>query len=244
MAKPDDKPIGQRNYEQFAERYAARVETKAHNAHYERPATLSLIPDVAGQRVLDAGCGPGHNSEWLLDRGAQVSPIDVTPDFVRIAQARLGERATVRRADISGSLDFPDGSFDGVLCALVLDYVADWGPTFREFARLLRPGGWLILSSGHPFGDWIYRGMVGSYFEVERFTAEWQGFGQPYPQITMYRRPLNAMIDPLLKAGLMLDALLEPLPQPAFEEEEPEWYHRLLHQPGFICLRARKGRAA
>jgi hypothetical protein len=46
-----DKSLGEKNYEQFAQRYAAKVETKAHNAYYERPATLSLLPNV--RRCLD-----------------------------------------------------------------------------------------------------------------------------------------------------------------------------------------------
>lgn len=240
MAEPD-KTIGERNYEQFADRYAAGVETKSHNAHYERPATRSLVPEVDGRHILDAGCGPGLNTEWLLDRGAQVTAVDVTPDFLRITRERVGDRATIQRADLDQPLDFADESFDGVLCALVLDYIADWGPTFREFARVLRPGGWLVCSAGHPFGDWLYFNMEGRYFDIERHTIEWHGFGEPFPQITSYRRPLNAMIDPLLAAGLALEALLEPLPQPSFKEVDPEGYEGLMHGPGFICLRARKG---
>src|SRR5260221_13358456 len=75
MAKPDPT----RNYDQLAEAFAARVDTKAHNAHYERPATLSLLPQVAGQRVLDAGCGPSAYSQWLAEHGAPVGGIDSTP---------------------------------------------------------------------------------------------------------------------------------------------------------------------
>jgi len=55
-----DKPIALDAYESLAEAYAAVVKTKAHNAYYERPATLSLLPDVKNKRVLDAGCGPRH----------------------------------------------------------------------------------------------------------------------------------------------------------------------------------------
>jgi hypothetical protein len=50
-------------YEELAKPSAAPVDTKPHNAYYERPATLSLLPDVAGLNVLDAGCGPGAYSE-------------------------------------------------------------------------------------------------------------------------------------------------------------------------------------
>ena len=61
-----DKPIALDAYETLAEAYAAVVDTKPHNAYYERPATLSLLPEVRGKRVLDAGCGPAFiQNGWL-----------------------------------------------------------------------------------------------------------------------------------------------------------------------------------
>jgi ubiquinone/menaquinone biosynthesis C-methylase UbiE len=61
-----DKPIALDAYETLAAAYAAVIDTKRHNAYYERPATLSLMPEVKGKRVLDAGCGTGVYSEWLI----------------------------------------------------------------------------------------------------------------------------------------------------------------------------------
>lgn len=65
---PEDA-IALEGYERLADAYAARIDTKAHNAYYERPATLSLLPAVEGKRVLDAGCGPGVYAEWLVNWG-------------------------------------------------------------------------------------------------------------------------------------------------------------------------------
>ncbi|KVP25386.1 hypothetical protein WJ86_13600 [Burkholderia multivorans] len=67
MTDPIDAP-GRRAYAEFAQRYADIAPTKPHNALYERPATLALLGDVAGQTVLDAGCGPGICSELLARR--------------------------------------------------------------------------------------------------------------------------------------------------------------------------------
>jgi ubiquinone/menaquinone biosynthesis C-methylase UbiE len=247
------KSLGEQNYEQFAERYATAVETKAHNAYYERPATLSLLPNVEGLRVLDAGCGPGIYTEWLLKHGAQVVACDVTPKMVEITRRRIHhsvsesmlQRVEIYQADLTQPLLFAaDSKFDLVLCPLVLDYIADWQPVFEEFFRVLQPGGSIVFSCGHPTADFLYaqRHQLTSenYFEVEQFVMEWRGFGEPYPVVTAYRRPLGAMLNPLARAGFVLDEILEPKPIAQFEAADPEGYQKLMREPGFICIRARK----
>lgn len=240
-----DEPLGRRNYETFARRYAARVGTKPHNAYYERPATLSLLPDVAGRRVLDAGCGPGHYAAELLDRGAAVTAFDVTPAMVALAEEHTGGRAKVLQADFEEPLSFAaDAEFDVVLCALALDYVEDWEPVFAEFARVLRPGGVAVLSHGHPMGDYhVCRAKserTTDYFATERHEFAWTGFGEPRPRIAFYRRSLSATLNPLLAAGLALDRILEPLPTDEFRRADPDGHAHLMREPAFLCVRARK----
>lgn len=235
-----DKPLGQQNYEQFADRYAQSAPTKAHNAFYERPATLSLLPAVKGKHVLDAGCGPGIYTEWLLEHGASVVAVDVTPAFIIITRQRVGERATILQADVSQPLTFADdASFDVVVSPLVLDYIYDWGAVFAEFHRVLKGGGCLVFSCGHPFADFRFS-PTGDYFALEMTEIEWHGFGDPPPVIRSYRRSLQAILNPLIGAGFRLDHFLEPQPTPEFAEAEPGDYERWLHQPGFLCIRALK----
>ena len=64
-----EEPIAQEAFERLADAYAARVDTKAHNAFYDRPAVLSLLPPLEGKRVLDAGCGPGVYADWATKSG-------------------------------------------------------------------------------------------------------------------------------------------------------------------------------
>src|SRR5262252_1579794 len=64
------------DYDSFAEAYTASNETNLINAYYERPAMLALAGEVAGRRILDAGCGAGALFEALRDRGAVVTGID------------------------------------------------------------------------------------------------------------------------------------------------------------------------
>ena len=234
------KSIGEQNYEQFARRYAELAPTKPHNAYYERPATVSLIPDIVGKRVLDAGCGPGIVTEILLDKGAEVVAFDITPEFLKVTQERIGERATILRANLEEPLTFAsDEEFDLVLSSLVLDYIEDWDKVFREFYRVLKAGGWLIFSAGNPVFDHRFS-PSGDYFPTEQFTLEWHGFGEPYPIMTAYRRPMQAIIQPLIDAGFRLDTFLEPQPVPELEAIDPDTYADLMATPGFVCIRARK----
>ena len=239
-----DEPIARAAFDQLAADFAARAETKAHNAYYDRPAVYALLPDVAGKRVLDAGCGPGIYAAWLLAHGAEVVGLDVSAKMVEFAEQRLQGRARIMQADLSQPLDFLAAeSFDLIVSALALDYVRDWQAVFREFFRVLRAPGYLVFSVGHPSDEFYDHHPTGNYFEIELVQVDWKAFGQRVP-MPYYRRPLSAMIDPLLAAGFILDRLVEPRPVPEFANEDPKDYAKLMRQPGFICFRARKENAA
>jgi SAM-dependent methyltransferase len=239
MSDRDPEPIAQEAYDELAEAFAALVDTKPHNAYYERPATLSLLPPVRGQRVLDAGCGPGVYSQWLVDHGADVLAVDANLKMVQLARERLGSRAQVVQANLEQPLRFlASGSFDGVLSPLVLDYLREWAPLLQECHRLLRPGGWLVFSIEHPC-DKFQRNPDGNYHQVELMETVWRGFGKPV-RVPSYRRPMSAVLDPLLAAGFMLERLLEPVPTDEFRREKPEDYFELTRRPGFLCVRAAK----
>ena len=237
-AGPNEKPIAQDAYNRLAEAYAARIATKPHNAYYERPATLSLLPEVRGLRVLDAGCGPGIYAEILVGMGAEVLALDANPKMVAFAQARLGKRGQVFEASLEAPLTFlEDKSFDVVVAPLVMDYIRDWRATFGEFQRVLKPGGILVFSMEHPLMKYIDHQAESDYFQVERVTYTWRGFGDPV-EVPSYRRSLADIFNPLIENGFTLDTVLEPLPTAEFKTHAPEDYEKLIHEPGFMCVRA------
>jgi SAM-dependent methyltransferase len=237
---PDHKPLAYDAYEQLAERYARRIDTKPHNAFYEWPAVLALLPDVRGLRVLDAGCGTGRYTAWLLDHGARVVGIDASPSMLRYARERTGGRAEMRLADLSQPLDFlSDAAFDLVLSALVIHYVEDSDALFAEFHRVLRPEGLLVFSTGHPFGDFLYFKSA-NYFATEAVGAYWHGFGGEPVYVPQYRQPLSATTEALWRTGFVIERLTEPLPTEEFKQADREHYNELMQLPGFMCIRARR----
>ncbi|MBW6465316.1 MAG: class I SAM-dependent methyltransferase [Brevefilum sp.] len=243
MTKSTDRPkqpIAQDAYNQVADAYAERVGTKPHNAYYERPATLSLLPDLKGQYVLDAGCGPGVYAEILVGMGAEVVAMDANPKMVAYAQTRLGGKALVIEASLEDPLVFFDDQiFDVIIAPLVMDYIKNWQATFEEFYRVLKPGGALVFSMEHPMMKYFDHREGGNYFDVEWVTYTWRGFGTPV-EVPSYRRSLAEIFNPLIKAGFTLDTVLEPLPTEEFKVSSPKDYEELTCQPGFMCIRAVK----
>lgn len=238
-----DEPIARDAYDDLAEEYAARVDEKAYNADLDFPAVTGLVPDVEGKRVLDAGCGSGRYSEWLLDRGAEVLAIDVSEEMVRAARERVGDRADVRLADLGEPLSFASGNeFDAIVSALALHYVRDWRSTFAEFARVLKPGGVLVCSIEHPVDQFQWLEDV-NYFEITRASRTWSSFGDPV-EVPFYWRPLSAVINPVVEAGLRIDQVHEPQPTEAFEAKRPDRYEDVRRRPTFLCLRASNPRGA
>src|SRR5262249_23561072 len=111
------------DYDTIAERYAAGIDERPWNVLYERPATLALLPDVAGKQVLDAGCGHGWYADWLVRNGASVVAVDRSPSMVALARQRLGGRARVLRGDVSDLRGLlADAAFDLIVSSLVLHY--------------------------------------------------------------------------------------------------------------------------
>jgi SAM-dependent methyltransferase len=223
------------SYEGIAGKYAETVDTKPWNAFYERPAVLSLLPPLANAPVLDVGCGSGWYTEYLLSRGAVVTAFDVNLEFVGLTQKRVGGRACVRQADLANPLDFAgDCEFDVVVCPLVMHYLKEWQPAFREFYRILRPKGVLVFSTHHPTMDWTLF-HTENYFAVELLEDEWD-----IGKVRFYRRPLTAISEALDSAGFFIERLLEPQPTEDFRRVHPEGYERLAKNPWFLVVRGRK----
>jgi SAM-dependent methyltransferase len=223
-------------YDRIAESYAATYwQENLHQSELEFPATTGLLKavDLADRRVLDAGCGSGVYTDWLLDRGADVVATDVSEAMLEETEALVGDDAELHQADLRDPLSFAeDDSFDGVVCAQVLDHVEDLSVPIGEFARVLRPGGFIVLSVRHPVRNALAY-ETWPYFETERQIEDW-GVDTPH-----YPRPMAGILNTLLEAGFRLESVTEPTPTDRFHERDPEEAERLTHRPQFLCLRAR-----
>ncbi|WP_264554778.1 class I SAM-dependent methyltransferase [Halocatena marina] len=235
MPDTPDRPVAYRAYEKLAPGYDRKGETKPANAYLERPATLSLLPNVQGDRILDAGCGAGHLTTELTDSGATVVGVDVSHTMLTYARPRVPTGEFIQ-ADLGSTLPFPDNSFDGIASSLAFHYVRDWNSLLRDLRRILSTDGWVVFSVQHPHADFEEYDDSVNYHETEQVTATWESFGMAV-DVPAYRRPLSAMIEPALDAGFQLDELLEPTPTEAYREADPVSYEYEATHPNFLCVR-------
>ncbi|WP_408006263.1 class I SAM-dependent methyltransferase [Pseudalkalibacillus sp. A8] len=227
-------------YEELADYYDRYVDIKPSNAYYERPGTLSLLPDIEGKRVLDAGCGAGWYTKWFIEHGAKrVTSIDFSPNMIKLTKKRSGDKARVFLADLNQPLDqIESQSKDLIVSPLTLHYLKNWETPMREFNRILKNRGRLVFSVHHPFMDYIVFNRD-NYFTTELLDDEWNT-PDGKVKVQFYRRPLSEILKPLHLNGFVIEKLIEPMPTDEFRKAQPDTYEKWTKRPQFLFIRAQK----
>ncbi len=114
----------------------------------EEPAVRKRIDARPAGRALDAACGTGRHTAYLSERGHQVVGVDLSEAMLAEAE-KHGIDAEFKVGELT-QLPLEDESVDLVVCALALSHCADLRPAIEELARVLAPGGRMILSDFHP----------------------------------------------------------------------------------------------
>src|SRR5258706_9493612 len=151
--------------------------------------------DLHGQHWLDAGCGSGTMARYLVEAGASVLAVDAAEEMISVAReiasqyvaspnvaieniATEDERSRPLRFQhilTIAHLPLANQSLDGILCSSVLEYVPDPPACLAEFARVLRPGGLLIVSVANR-NSLIMRAQVGMHRLGRLLRQRWGAF--------------------------------------------------------------------
>jgi SAM-dependent methyltransferase len=162
----------------------------------EEPAVRGCLAGLPPGSVLDAACGTGRHAVWLAARGHTVTGVDASPEMLARARAKLPE-ARFELGELT-ALPLPEASVDAALCALALVHVPDLRPALAELARVVRPGGRVVISDVHPF--LVALGWQAQFKDEDGRT----GF------VRLHRHLPSDYVAAALTVGLTVRGILEP----------------------------------
>lgn len=245
-----------RNWEAIADGWAERIRTGTDQPrrYVLDPAHFALLGDVAGKRVLDAGCGEGRFARMLAERGANVTAFDLSERMIAHAREAEAEKPLgieYHVADMTDLSRFADATFDVAVAYLSIIDVEDERAT-DEIARLLRPGGQFVFSLVHPCfappdssweprkprmiplwdKDKLYK-KVDNYFPARELRFKM--WPTALAETINYHRPLTDYARTCRNAGFLIRDIAEPLPSDEILAQRDDM-REYLRAPYFIIF--------
>jgi len=195
----------------------------------EWPTLRSMLPELAGRRVVDLGCGFGWFCRWAREVGAaSVLGLDVSANMLARAHETKPESAIVyRQADLE-AVELPAASFDLAYSSLTLHYIEKLGALFASVHRALVPGGSFVFSAEHP----LYTEPGPDYLDEGPRTTDWLAKG-----VVKQHRTLATYLNLLIATGFTIRHVEEWGPTRTEIAAHPEWKidHR---RPSFLLVSA------
>lgn len=144
------------DFEERARRYDEGRRGRVHHEISERACRLALGLSPQPQDVLDVGCGTGYLLGLLaaaLPDPLELAGVDPAPSMVEVATSRATDSRLHFSQGVAEQLPFPDARFDLVVSTTSFDHWTDQPRGLAECARVLRPGGRLVLAD--QFSNWL-----------------------------------------------------------------------------------------
>lgn len=168
----------------------------------EQPIVHDMIRRLPVGRALDAACGTGRHAGFMSELGHETVGIDATDAMLDVARANH-PKVDFRIGRLE-ELPLADASVDLVTSALAVCHAPDLAPVFAEFARVVAPGGSVIVSDPHP--TTVQFGGVAGFRDVDADPAD--GFTMPF--VPNLHHPIHTYIGAALAAGLEIVECHEP----------------------------------
>jgi SAM-dependent methyltransferase len=213
----------------------------------EWPSVQAVLPDLAGKRVADLGCGFGWASRWMREQGAAwVLGLDLSQNMIDRAKAGTADPAIEYRIANIEALDLPERTFDLIYSSLTFHYVEDFRRLIRMIHKALTPEGDLVFTIEHP----VYMAAAHPYWisdEDGRKTWPVNGYSVEGERRTdwfaedvlKYHRTLGTTLNSLIETGFELRRVEEFAPTSDQIRHMPELAEEL-ERPMMLLVSAHK----
>src|SRR3546814_174192 len=194
----------------------------------EWPAIRAMLPELAGKRVVDLGCGFGWFARWAREQGAaSVLGLDLSEKMLARAKADTADAAVEYRLADLEKLALPEEAFDLAYSALAFHYVEDFGRLVRTVHRSLVPDAHFVFTIEHPiymaaaFPHWLSDEDGRKTWPVNRYALEgerrtdWLVKG-----VLKHHRRIGTTLNTLIAARFAIRHVEEfaPTPEPIAEK--------------------------
>lgn len=249
-----DEEEAKQKYNVIAEHYH-NLRTKEnpegwfYNEMLEMPATLELLGNVRGKKVLDFGCGTGIYTKILKKKGAKIKGFDISVGMLKIAKEWV---PNVELKKGSGyNIPFKE-KFDIIVASLVLDYFNNWGKVFKQVKKVLKKDGYFIFSIGNPISESTKK-VKGKphlirefkdYFKERKIYGIWKNILHKKKvrniKMPIYHKTYETIIRTILKNGFEIVDYKDAFPLKKSKKLFPKDYHFAINFPYFCVWKVRK----
>lgn len=224
-AGPSRRPAASTSWDPLAEWYIGWVgeDGSKHHRLLAIPAVLEALDIQPGESIIDIGCGHGVLSGYVSKAGGKYTGVDASPrliDYARNHHNRDGRFFVGDAGDLAAQRELRTGSFDGGVFLLSIQDMEPVGPVLASAARMLKPGGRLVLLMTHPAfrvprqSGWGWdEGRKLQFRRIDRYLTPLpvplKSYGDGGGVSRSYHRPLQEYINGLGAVGLAVDLMNE-----------------------------------
>ena len=200
-----------------------QADAQTHHRKVIIPGVLRLLNCALGQRILDIACGQGLVCRAMADAGATVVGVDASENLIGLGRqrCRYPDRESYLCGDARRLGEMPDlspESFDSAVCILAIQNMTPLSPVWQGCRRLLKSGGHLLVVMVHPCfrvprkSSWQWDDQnssqyrrIDTYLTSEKIPIVMHPGQRPDVTTLTFHRPLQAYVNTLSSAGLLVD---------------------------------------
>lgn len=246
------------NYDDYASGRKKQLTEGTLRSHkyVEKPMMAAMLPDLIGKKVLMLGSGTGEESEFLKSKGAQdLIGMDLSEGSVKIANESFPNCEFI--VGDMHQIPFDNETFDFVYSSLTIHYTPDPKSVYHEISRVLKKGGGMLFSLGHPM-RWS-----GTDVEINDMKLRILGYGTKgeneqlvygdYMDFALHRHffptgevlefysgPPSLHFKQLKECGFTVEDFQESKCIEEMKEKDINYYNRFSKIPQFMAFRVRK----